>query len=71
LLRKNALFAGSEIGGRNWALMASIIGTCKLNGVEPYAYLTWLFDQMAAGHPRSEYDKLLPWHCPKGRFGIE
>ncbi|MBO9436997.1 IS66 family transposase [Ruegeria sp. R13_0] len=71
LLRKNALFAGSEIGGRNWALMASLIGTCKLNGVEPYAYLTWLFDRMAAGHPRSEYEKLLPWHCPKGRFGIE
>ncbi|UWQ80347.1 IS66 family transposase [Leisingera sp. S132] len=71
LLRKNALFAGSEIGGRNWALMASIIGTCKLNGVEPYAYLTWLFERMAAAHPRSEYDKLLPWHCPKGRFGIE
>ncbi|WP_052265328.1 IS66 family transposase [Ruegeria sp. ANG-R] len=71
LLRKNALFAGSEIGGRNWALMASLIGTCKLNGVEPYAYMTWLFDRMAAGHPRAEYEKLLPWHCPKGRFGIE
>ncbi|WP_366874595.1 transposase domain-containing protein [uncultured Roseobacter sp.] len=71
LLRKNALFAGSEIGGRNWALMASVIGTCKLNGIEPYAYLTWLFEKMAAGHPRSEYDKLLPWHCPNGRFGIE
>ena len=71
LLRKNALFAGSEIGGRNWALMASVIGTCKLNGVEPYAYLTWLFEKMAAGHPRAEYDKLLPWHCPNGRFGIE
>ena len=71
LLRKNALFAGSEIGGRNWAVMASLIATCKLNGVEPYAYLTWVFEQMANNLPRSEYDKLLPWHCPKGRFGIE
>ncbi|GLQ25200.1 IS66 family transposase [Sulfitobacter pacificus] len=71
LLRKNALFAGSEIGGRNWAIMASIIGTCRMNGIEPYAYLIWLLGRMAAGHPRSEYDKLLPWHCPKGRHGIE
>jgi len=71
LLRKNALFAGSEVGGRNWAIMASIIGTCRMNGVEPYAYLIWLLERMAAGHPRSEYDKLLPWHCPKGRHSIE
>ncbi len=71
LLRKNALFAGSEIGGRNWAVMASLVATCKLNGVEPYAYFVWVFEQMAKGHPRSEYDMLLPWHCPKGRFGIE
>lgn len=71
LLRKNALFAGSEIGGRNWAVMATIIGTCRLNGVEPYAYLTWVFEKMAKGHPRSKYDKLLPWHCPNGKFGIE
>jgi hypothetical protein len=71
LLRKNALFAGSEIGGRNWAVMASLIGTCRLNGVEPYAYLTWVFEQMAKGHPRSQYDQLLPWCCPNGKFGIE
>ncbi|SMX46103.1 Transposase IS66 family protein [Actibacterium lipolyticum] len=71
LLRKNALFAGSEIGGRNWAVMASLIGTCRLNGVEPYAYLTWVFEQMAEGHPRSRYEQLLPWYCPNGKFGIE
>ncbi len=71
LLRKNALFAGSEIGGRNWAVMASLIGTCRLNGVEPYAYLTWVFEQMAKGHPRAQYEQLLPWYCPDGKFGIE
>jgi len=71
LLRKNAMFAGSEIGGQNWAIMASIVGTCRMNGVEPYAYLTWLFKQMANGHPQSKYDQLLPWHCPEGRHGIE
>lgn len=68
MLRKNALFAGSEIGGKNWAIMASLIGTCKLNGVEPYAYITWVFKKMAECHPISRYDELLPWHCPKGRF---
>lgn len=71
MLRKNALFAGSPVGGRNWAVMASLMATCRMNGVEPYAYLIWVFGQMANGLPRSQYDTLLPWHCPKGRFGIE
>ena len=39
LNRKNALFAGHDEGGRTWARIASLIETCKLNGVEPYAYL--------------------------------
>lgn len=71
MLRKNALFAGSPVGGRNWAVMASLMATCRMNGVEPYAYLNWVFGQMANGLPRSQYDTLLPWNCPKGRFGIE
>ena len=37
--RKNHLFAGSDGGGHRWAVMCSLIETCKLNGVEPYAYL--------------------------------
>ena len=71
LLRKNALFAGSEVGGRNWAIMASIIGSCRMNGVEPYAYLTWVLERLAAKHPRSEYEKLLPWHCTKGCHALD
>lgn len=39
LNRKNALFAGHDEGGRTWGRIASLIATCKLNGVEPYAYL--------------------------------
>jgi hypothetical protein len=35
LNRKNALFAGSDAGGEHWAVVASLIETCKLNGVEP------------------------------------
>jgi len=71
MLRKNALFAGSAVGGKSWAIMASLIGTCKLNGVEPYAYFTWVFEQMAKGLPRAEYNQLLPWICPHGKIGIE
>lgn len=67
LLRKNALFAGSEFGGEVWAIMCSLIGTCKLNGIEPHAYFTWVFEQIAGKLPRSQYDKLLPWRCPTGR----
>jgi hypothetical protein len=38
LNRKNALFAGSDGGAENWAIAASLIETCKLNGVNPQAY---------------------------------
>jgi hypothetical protein len=38
--RKNALFAGSDEGAENWALLASLIETCKLHGVNPEAYLS-------------------------------
>jgi len=40
LNRKNALFAGHDAGAENWACLASLIETCKLNGVDPQAYLT-------------------------------
>lgn len=39
LNRKNALFAGHEEEGRTWVCIASLIETCKLNAVEPFAYL--------------------------------
>lgn len=39
LNRKNALFAGHDEAGRRWAPITSLIETCKLNGVEPYAYI--------------------------------
>ena len=40
LNRKNALFAGSDEGGANWACIASLLETCKLNRVNPQAWLT-------------------------------
>ena len=59
--RRNALFAGHDEGGRNWARYASLIGTCKMNGVEPYAYLRDLFTKLANGHLARDIDALMPW----------
>jgi transposase len=62
LNRKNALFAGHDEGGRSWARIASLVETCKLNGVEPFAYLKATLEAIAAGHPASRIDELLPWN---------
>ncbi|OIQ75186.1 transposase IS66 family protein [mine drainage metagenome] len=59
--RRNALFAGHDEGGRNWARFASLIGSCKMNGVEPYAYLRDLFTSLANGHLAKDVDALMPW----------
>ncbi len=40
LNRKNALFAGHDTGAENWAVIASLIETCKMNGIDPQAWLT-------------------------------
>lgn len=62
LNRKNALFAGHDEGGKTWGRIASLIETCKLNGIEPFAYLTSTLEAIAAGHPQSRIDDLLPWN---------
>lgn len=59
--RRNALFAGHDEGGRSWARFASLIGTCKMNGVEPYAYLRDLFTSIANRHLAKDIDALMPW----------
>src|SRR3546814_17917616 len=61
LTRKNALFAGHEVGAENWALLASIVATCKLNGVDPVAYLTPPPTPLLVGHPHRP-----PHHPPPG-----
>ena len=61
LNRKNALFAGSDGGGEHWAVIASLIETCKLIGVEPHAYLADVITQIVNDHPNSRIDELLPW----------
>jgi transposase len=61
LNRKNALFAGSDEGGAAWGVIASLIETCKLNGVEPNAYLTKTLTRIVRGWPANRLDELLPW----------
>jgi transposase len=68
--RRNALFAGHDEGGRNWARFASLIGTCKLNGVEPYAYLIDLFRKLANGHLDKDIDALMPWAYAQAQNGL-
>ncbi|MFT5866362.1 MAG: transposase [Gammaproteobacteria bacterium] len=58
LQRKNALFAGHDDGAQNWAMLASLIKTCKLNKIEPHSYLTGIFTAIVNGH--KHIDQLLP-----------
>ena len=61
LNRKNALFAGSDEGGANWAIIASLIETCKLNAVHPHAWLTDTLTKLVNLWPASRIDELMPW----------
>ena len=61
LNRKNALFAGSDAGGENWALLASLIETCKLNSVNPQAWLTDVLTKLVNNWPNNRLDELMPW----------
>jgi len=63
LNRKNALFAGHDAGAENWAVIASLIETCKLNNIEPHAYLTATLKAIVNGHKQADITELLPWNC--------
>ena len=61
--RKNFLFAGSDQGGERAAAMYTLLGTAKLNGLDPEIYLHHVLDRIA-GHPISRVEELLPWNVP-------
>jgi transposase len=65
LTRKNALFAGHEVGAENWALLSSVVATCRLNDVNPVAYLAETLDAIINGHPQSQIEELMPWRFRK------
>jgi len=61
LTRKNALFAGNEIGAENWAMLASLVATCKMSDVNPVDYLATTLRAILDGHPQSRIEDLMPW----------
>ncbi|MGO7486730.1 IS66 family transposase [Rhizobium ruizarguesonis] len=69
LNRKNALFAGHDAGAENWATIASLIETCKLNAVDPFAYLSATLTAIVNGHRQSQIDELMPWHYSRQTNG--
>jgi transposase len=62
LTRKNALFAGHDDGAENWAIVASLIETCKLTGIDPFAYLADVLSRLVNLWPNARLDDLLPWN---------
>ena len=62
--RKNYLYAGSDAGGERAAAIYSLIGTAKLNGLDPEAYLRHVIGRIAE-HPVNRVDALLPWNVTR------
>jgi transposase len=64
--RKNWTFAGSDRGGERAAALYTLIETCKLNGIDPQA---WLADVLARlpDHPAKRINDLLPWNWKAAR----
>jgi transposase len=59
--RKNWLFAGSDEGGERAAAIYSLLGTAKLNDLDPEGYLRYVLERIA-DHPINRIEKLLPWN---------
>ncbi|MEC5164197.1 hypothetical protein RCH08_005387 [Janthinobacterium sp. CG_S6] len=60
--RRNYLFAGPDSGGERSAAIYSPIGTARLNGVDPEAWLRHVLTHIA-DHPVTRVDEFLPWNC--------
>ncbi|VVE86054.1 transposase [Pandoraea sputorum] len=58
--RRNYLFAGADSGGERAAAMYSLIGTARLNGINPEAYLTYVLERIA-DHPANRIDEMMLW----------
>ncbi len=58
---KNSLFAGHDQGAQNWACLASLVETCKLNNVNPNAWLTDVLTKLVNRWPARRIDELMPW----------
>jgi transposase len=58
--RRNYLFAGSDAGGETAARLYSLIGTCRLNDIDPHLYLKYVLERIAT-HPINRIAELLAW----------
>jgi hypothetical protein len=63
--RRNWLFADTARGARASATCYSLIETAKANGLEPYAYLRYVLERIAAADTVEKIEALLPWNMPK------
>ena len=61
LTRKNTLFAGNETGAENWAMLASLVATCKLSAVNPVNDIDATLRAILDSHPQSGIEDLRPW----------
>jgi transposase len=61
LTRKNALFAGNEVGAESWAMIASLVATCKMSDVNPVDYIAVTLCAILDGHPQSRIENLMSW----------
>ena len=55
------LFARSDGGAEHWAVIASLVETAKLNGIDPQAHLTDILIRIVEGHPNTLINELTPW----------
>lgn len=61
LNRKNALFAGSDEGGDDWAVIATLIENSRLSGINPHDWMPRTRVALAKGHPANRLSELMPW----------
>ncbi|NNM56427.1 IS66 family transposase [Acidocella sp.] len=66
--KKNSLFAGSPVGGENWAILASLINTAKLHDLDPQTYLADVLERIVSGQTKvNALAELLPWNWKAAR----
>lgn len=70
--RRNSLFAGNENGAKSWAILASLLQTAKLNGLDPFTWLDDVLDRIVSGEVKhNALDQLLAWNwAPKARESV-